>query len=104
MEIEKIDEANQPSTGEATEVDLYKKLKALERELEFLEIQEEYIKDDQKKLKRELVRSKEELKRIQAVPLVIGHFVEMLNETHALVSSTAGSTYYVRVLSTLDRE
>lgn len=55
-------------------------------------------------MKRELVRSKEELKRIKAVPLIIGHFVEMIDEVHALVSSTGGSTYYVRVLSTLDRE
>lgn len=50
------------------------------------------------------MRSKEELKRIQATPLLIGHFVEMIDEVHALVSSTAGSTYFVRVLSTLDRE
>jgi len=28
----------------------------------------------------------------------------MIDEVHALVSSTAGSTYFVRVLSTLDRE
>jgi 26S proteasome regulatory subunit T3 len=47
-----------------SEEDLYKKFKALEKELDFLKIQEDYIKDDQKKLKRELVRSMEELKRI----------------------------------------
>ena len=28
----------------------------------------------------------------------------MIDELHALVSSSGGSTYYVRVLSTLDRE
>jgi 26S proteasome regulatory subunit T3 len=28
----------------------------------------------------------------------------MIDEVHALVSSTAGSTYFVRVLSTIDRE
>lgn len=38
------------------------------------------------------------------MPLLIGHFIEMIDEYHALVSSTAGSTYFVRVLSTIDRE
>jgi 26S proteasome regulatory subunit T3 len=79
-------------------------MKALERELEFLQIQEEYVKEEQKNLKLELVRSKEEVKRIQAVPLTIGQFIEMIDATHGIVSSTSGSTYYVRVLSTLDRE
>lgn len=51
-----------------------------------------------------MIRSKEEVKRIQSVPLVIGQFIEMIDENHGLVSSTAGSNYYVRILSTLDRE
>lgn len=55
-------------------------------------------------LKRELIRAKEELKRIQSVPLIIGQFNEMVDTNYGIVSSTAGSTYYVRVLSTLDRE
>jgi 26S proteasome regulatory subunit T3 len=46
----------------------------------------------------------QELKRIQSVPLVIGQFNEMVDTNYAVVSSTSGSTYYVRVLSTLDRE
>lgn len=36
-------------------------------------------------LKRELIRAKEELKKIQSVPLVIGNFVEMIDEVHALI-------------------
>ena len=103
MEIEKT-AAPVQSSELAAEEELYTKMKELEKELEFLDIQEEFIKDDQKKLKRELIRSKEELKRIQSTPLVIGHFIEMIDEFNALVSSSGGSTYYVRVLSTLDRE
>jgi len=38
------------------------------------------------------------------VPLTIGHFVEMIDESHGLVTSTGGTNYYVRVLSTIDRE
>ena len=38
-------------------------------------MQEEYIKEEQRSLKRELMRAQEEVKRIQAVPLVIGQFL-----------------------------
>ncbi|CAN0213780.1 unnamed protein product, partial [Ectocarpus fasciculatus] len=79
-------------------------MKSLQRQVEFFDIQEEYIKDEMKNLKRELIRAKEELKRIQSVPLIIGQFNEMIDTHYGIVSSTAGSTYFVRVLSTLDRE
>ena len=84
--------------------ELYKKMKELEEEIEFTDLQEKFIKTEQQNLKRELIRAKEELKKIQSVPLVIGHFVEMIDEVHGLVNSTSGSTYYVRILSILDRE
>jgi 26S proteasome regulatory subunit T3 len=84
--------------------DLYKRMKSLERQLEVLNIQANSIKDEQKNLKREFIRAKEEIKRIQSVPLVIGQFLELINESYGIVSSTAGSNYYVRVLSTLNRE
>ena len=84
--------------------DLYTEMKSLQKELEFLQIQEEYIKDEQKNLKREYIRAKEEVKRIQSVPLVIGQFSEMIKENYGIVTSTNGSNYYVRILSTLNRE
>merc|ERR1719486_319590 len=68
--------------------DLYAKMKQLQRQLEFLEIQEEYIKDEMQNLKRELVRAKEEVKRIRSVPLVIGQFLEIIDDNHSIVSST----------------
>jgi len=55
-------------------------------------------------LKRELLRAQEEVKRIQSVPLVIGQFLEMIDEHMGIVGSTTGSNYYVRILSTIDRE
>jgi len=84
--------------------DPYTQLKLKERKYTFLEIQEEYIKDEVKNLKRELLRAQGEVKRIQSVPLVIGQFIEMIDEHTGIVGSTTGSNYYVRVLSTLDRE
>ncbi|KAI8068335.1 26S protease regulatory subunit 6B [Gongronella butleri] len=89
---------------ELSEEDLYVKLKKLQRDLEFLELQEEYIKDEQKHLKSELVRAQEEVKRIKSVPLVIGQFLEPLDQHTGIVGSTTGSNYVVRILSTIDRE
>ena len=57
-----------------------------------------------KNLNRELLRAGEEIKRIQSVPLVIGSYSETVDEDYGIVGSTAGSSYYVRVLSTIDRE
>ena len=67
-------------------------------------MQEEYIKEEQRNLKRELLRAQEEVKRIQSVPLVIGQFLEMVDTASGIVGSTTGSNYYVRILSTLNRE
>merc|ERR1711865_144279 len=84
--------------------DLYIRLKELRRQMEFLDISEEYIKDEMKNLKREMIRAQEEIKRVQSVPLVIGQFSEMVDNQRGIVSSTAGSNYYVRIMSTLNRE
>lgn len=84
--------------------DLYATYKKLERQLEFLQIQEDYIKEEQKNLKREFLRAQEEVKRIQSVPLVIGQFLEAIDQHTGIVGSTTGSNYYARILSTIDRE
>ena len=84
--------------------DLYTKYKRLQQQLEFLQVQEDYIKDEQKNLKKEYLHAQEEVKRIQSVPLVIGQFLEAVDQHTGIVGSTTGSNYYVRILSTLDRE
>ena len=96
--------AMETDTPEGELEDLYTKLKTLQRQLEFVDIQEEYIKDETKNLRRELLRAQEEVKRIQSVPLVIGQFLEMVDANSGIVGSTTGSNYYVRILSTLNRE
>ena len=79
--------------------DEYSTLKRYQRHLEYINLQEEYIKDEQRfvynsyaplkpgankvycrSLKRELVRAQEEIKRIQSVPLVIGQFMEAIDQ------------------------
>ena len=76
----------------------------LQQQLEFLEVQEEYIKDEQRNLKKEYLHAQEEVKRIQSVPLVIGQFLEAVDQNTGIVGSTTGSNYYVRILSTINRE
>ncbi|KAJ1977129.1 26S proteasome regulatory subunit 6B [Dimargaris verticillata] len=90
--------------AEIKESDFYLRLKKLQRHLELLELQENYIKDEQKNLKRELVRAQEEVKRIKSVPLVLGQFLEAIDRDTGIVGSTTGSSYLVRILSTIDRE
>jgi len=87
-----------------SEQDLYSRLKKLQRQIDFIAIQEDYVKEEQKNLKRELLRAQEEVKRIQSVPLMVGNFVEMIDAHHGIIGSTTGSSLYVRVLSTIDRE
>lgn len=55
-------------------------------------------------MKKEYLHAQEEVKRIQSVPLVIGQFLEAVDQNTGIVGSTTGSNYYVRILSTLDRE
>jgi 26S proteasome regulatory subunit T3 len=51
-----------------------------------------------------LLRAKEEIRRIQSVPLVIGQFNKIINANYEILSSTAGSNYYVCILSKFYRE
>ncbi|KAK3149902.1 hypothetical protein QOZ80_3AG0224470 [Eleusine coracana subsp. coracana] len=84
--------------------DLYGLFKSLERQLEFIEIQEEYVKDELRNLNRELLRAQVEVTRVRSTPLSIGQFLEMIDASNGVVSSTSGGTYYVPILSTIDRE
>uniref|UniRef100_A0A915P9I7 AAA+ ATPase domain-containing protein n=1 Tax=Meloidogyne floridensis TaxID=298350 RepID=A0A915P9I7_9BILA len=65
--------------------DDYLTLKKLENKLAHLDVMEFYLKKDM-------------------LPLIIGQFLEAVDYDHAIVSSTTGSSYFVRVLSILDRE
>ncbi|KAJ1916462.1 26S proteasome regulatory subunit 6B [Mycoemilia scoparia] len=87
-----------------TEKELYLRLKRLERHLELLNIKEGFIKDEYKHLNKELIYSQEEVKRIRAVPLVLGQFLEPIDRDTAIVGSTSGQNSLVRIMSTIDRE
>jgi len=87
-----------------TQGDYYTRLQKLKSEIEFYDVQEEYIKDEMRNLRKEYLHAQEEVKRIQSIPLVLGQFMEAIDQFTAIVQSTTGQTSYVRVLSTIDRE
>merc|ERR1712119_145976 len=95
---------NQNEVKETRDTDNYMKYQKLQKQLEFLELQEDYIKDEMKNLRKEYLHAQEEVKRVQSIPLVIGQFLEAIDQNNAIVSSTTGRNYFVRVLSTLDKE
>ncbi|KAI9083672.1 hypothetical protein K1719_034373 [Acacia pycnantha] len=66
--------------------------------------EEEYVKDEQKNLKRELLRAQKRSRGSDLRPLVIGRFMEMVDQNNGIVGSTTGSNYYVRILSTINHE
>jgi 26S proteasome regulatory subunit T3 len=85
-------------------VHLFQRYKELQHQLELLNLQESYLKEEYNNLKRELVRGQEEVKRIKAVPLMIGQFLEPIDNSTAIVASTSGSNHIVKILSTVDKE
>lgn len=84
--------------------ELHLRLKALQDQLEFYSLQEEFIKEEQRSLRRELLRSQEEVKRIKAIPLLVGQFYEAIDQGTGIASATGTSSNIVKILSTLDRE
>lgn len=46
---------------------------------------------DCRSLKRELVRAQEEIKRIQSVPLVIGQFMEAIDQKYGIKRTVKGT-------------
>ena len=51
----------------------------------YMQVQEDYIKDELKNLRTEYLYAQEEVKRIQSVPLVIGQFLEAVDQNYAIV-------------------
>ncbi|EER12663.1 26S protease regulatory subunit 6B, putative [Perkinsus marinus ATCC 50983] len=93
-----------PAMSKGNDNDIYRRFKELQKQLEQLDIQEEYIKYETKNLKREMVRAREEIQRVRSVPLVIGQFSEIIDAEHGIIQSSQGSSDYVRILSTINRE
>ena len=62
-------------------------------------MQEEYIKDEQRNLKKEYLHAQEEVKRIQSVPLVIGQFLEAVDQVCSTAELNLGELLFSRKAS-----
>jgi len=82
----------------------YIQYKQKEKELSLMKIRKEYVLKEIESLKRELAREKEEINRVKSVPLLMGQFLEIVDKNTAIVSTTAGTTAVVKILSTVNRE
>jgi len=83
---------------------LYEENQQIQKNVNNLDLKTMICKKETKQLMTEEVAAKREVKRIQSVPLVVGQFLEMIDQYRGIVGSTTGPNYYVRILSTLDRE
>lgn len=78
--------------------------KQQEKELELIRIRENCVKREIAILEKELARVKEEMNRVRSVPLLMGQFLEIVDNNTAIISSTAGSNAVVKIMSMVDRE
>ena len=62
------------------------------------------MKEEMRNLRQEYIHAQNEVKRIASIPLMIGHFLEGIDATTCIVAPTSGQNFYVRILSTVDRE
>ncbi|CCW66664.1 unnamed protein product [Phytomonas sp. Hart1] len=95
------------SVGKAVGVpatSLFEEYERLQRSLRTLELRTMVCRTETHHLLREEHAAKQEVGRIQAVPLVLGNFVEAVDGVRGIVSGTTGSQYFVKILSTLERE
>jgi 26S proteasome regulatory subunit T2 len=82
------------------------RLLRLERIKDFLLIEEEYIKN-QEVLRPRSEKEEEEntqVDELRGSPMSVGTLEEIIDDTHAIVSSNTGPEYYVNILSIVDQD
>lgn len=93
-----------PQDRSEAERSLYEEYEAISKSIRNIELKTMICRKETHQLKKEEVAAKREVKRIQAVPLVLGNYVEAIDGQRSIIGSTSGTNYLVRVLSTLDKE
>eukprot|EP00924_Labyrinthula_sp_SR-Ha-C_P013969 maker-scaffold_5-snap-gene-19.3-mRNA-1 protein AED:0.02 eAED:0.02 QI:89/1/1/1/1/1/3/265/442 len=82
------------------------RLLKLERIKDFLVMEEEFIQN-QELLKSNETKESEEVTQVDALrgsPLTVGTLEELVDDSHAIVSSSVGTSYYVCILSIVDQD
>ncbi|PRQ51487.1 putative proteasome endopeptidase complex [Rosa chinensis] len=82
------------------------RLLKLERIKDYLLMEEEFV-TNQDRLKPEEEKAEEDRSKVddlRASPMSVGNLEELIDENHAIVSSSVGPEYYVGVLSFVDKD
>mmetsp|Transcript_6627 Transcript_6627/g.15186 ORF Transcript_6627/g.15186 Transcript_6627/m.15186 type:complete len:441 (-) Transcript_6627:176-1498(-) len=82
------------------------RLLKLERVKDYLLMEEEFIQN-QERLKPQEEKSQEERAKVDDLrgsPMGVGNLEEMIDDNHAIVSSSVGPEYYVNIMSFVDRD
>merc|ERR1711991_394415 len=82
------------------------RLLKLNRVKDYLILEQEFI-ENQRRLKPQDEKNEEEREKVddlRGTPLVVGTLEEIIDDNHAIVSSSAGSEYYVTMLSFVDKD
>lgn len=75
-------------------------------EKDYLLLEQEFILNQQR-LKPQEEKNEEEREKVdelRGTPMVVGTLEEIIDDNHAIVSSSAGSEYYVTMLSFVDKD
>jgi 26S proteasome regulatory subunit T2 len=78
----------------------------MERIKDFLLLEEEFVQN-QERLKPQEEKAQEERSRVDDLrgsPMNVGSLEEIIDDDHAIVSSSTGPEYYVNILSFVDKD
>jgi 26S proteasome regulatory subunit T2 len=82
------------------------RLLKLNRVKDYLILEQEFI-ENQQRLKPQEEKNEEEREKVddlRGTPMTVGTLEEIIDDNHAIVSSSAGSEYYVTMLSFVDKD
>jgi 26S proteasome regulatory subunit T2 len=82
------------------------RLLKLERVKDFLLLEEEFIRNHEvfKPHEERDQEEREKLEELRGTPLAVGTLEELIDDNHAIVSSSVGPEYYVNILSSVNQD
>jgi 26S proteasome regulatory subunit T2 len=82
------------------------KLLKLERIKDFLLMEEEYIQNQEllKPQEEKTQAEREKVDDLRGTPMSVGNLEELIDDNHAIVSSSVGPEYYVTIMSFVDKD
>jgi len=82
------------------------KLLRMERIKDYLLMEEEFIQDQErmKPAEEKLQEERQKVDEIRGTPMGVGTLEEVIDDNHAIISSSVGPEYYVAIMSFVDKE